>query len=113
MDEQQRAELAAKVKETRNARGWSQARLAQEAGVSENTVLKLEQGVRATQGTKVRQILDALGIAPLAKVIDLEGVPEDVQIFLTVAALRLKAIGDDAVRQRVLNDLYPRLLLDG
>jgi transcriptional regulator with XRE-family HTH domain len=110
MDDQQRADLAAQVREARGQRGWSQARLASEAGVSENTVLKLEQGVRATQPAKVRQILDALGVAPAMSVIELDGVPEDVQIFLTVAAQRLRVM-DPADRNRVLADLYPRLLL--
>lgn len=110
MDAGQRAELAAKVREVRNARGWSQAKLAQEAGVSENTVMHLEAAKKATQPMKVRQILDALGIAPIAAVIDLAGVPEDVQIFLTVAAQRLRVM-DEGERQRLLTDLYPRLLV--
>lgn len=110
MNEEQRAELAAQVREARNQRGWTQARLAAEAGVAENTVMKLEQGQRATQPAKVRKILDALGVAPAMSVIDLEGIPEDVQIFLTVAAQRLKVM-DEAERNRVLADLYPRLLI--
>lgn len=110
MNQEQRAEIAAQVKEARNERGWSQARLAEEAGVSENTVMKLEHGERATQPAKVRAILDALGIEPLATAIDLEGVPEDVRIFLTVAAQRL-GVMEDGQRQKVLTDLYPRLLL--
>ena len=109
MDNEQRADLAAKVKEARGQRGWSQARLAKEAGVSENTVLMLERGVRATQPAKVRQILEALDVAPALSFIDLEGVPEDVTIFLTVAAQRLRVM-DEAARNRVLSDIYPRLL---
>ena len=110
MDEEQRAELAAQVREARTLRGWSQARLATEAGVSENTVMKLEQGARATQPAKVRQILDALGVAPVMSVIELEGVPEDVRIFLTVAVQRLRLMEPED-RNRVLADLYPRLLI--
>lgn len=110
MNEEQRAELAAQVRQTRTDLGWSQAVLAEQAGVSENTVMKLEQGARATQPAKVRQILDALGVVPPMSVIDLEGVPKDVQIFLTVAAQRLKVM-DPTDRNRVLADLYPRLLI--
>lgn len=109
MDQEQRAEVAAQVRQGREMRGWSQRRLAEEAGVAENTVTKLEKGERATQPGKLRAILDALGIEPTGTVIDLEGVPEDVKIFLTVAAQRLRVL-DEADRQRVLNDLYPRLL---
>lgn len=110
MDEQQRAELAVEVREARNQRGWSQKKLATEAGVSENTVMWLEKGQRGTQPAKVRQILDALGVAPAMSVIELDGVPEDVRIFLTVAAQRLSIMDPDD-RNRVLADVYPRLLV--
>lgn len=110
MNQEQRAELAAQVKEARDQRGWSQARLATEARVSENTVMMLERGQRATQPAKVRAILDALEVEPLASAIELDGVPEDVRIFLTVAAQRLRVM-EEGERQKVLTDLYPRLLL--
>ena len=110
MDDKQRADLAAQVRESREARGWSQERLAQEAGVSENTVLSLERGKKKTQPGKVRLILDALGAAPALTMLDLEGVPEDVRIFLTVAAQRLRVMTDEE-RAHVLADLYPRLLI--
>lgn len=110
MNDEQRAELAARVREARKNRGWSQARLANEAGVAENTVLQLEKGTRQTQPDKLRSILDALGITPAETILDLAGAPDDVRIFLTVAAQRLRVM-DEIDRQRVLNDLYPRLLL--
>jgi transcriptional regulator with XRE-family HTH domain len=110
MDEEQRAELAAQVREARKARGWSQARLADEAGVAENTVMHLEQAKKNTQPGNVRKILDALEIAPLAATaLNLDDVPEDVQIFLRVAVQRLRVLGEGE-RQAVLTDLYPRLL---
>ena len=113
MDDEQRDELAAQVKEARDRRGWSQARLAKEAGVAENTVMELEKGARAarkTQAGKVRKILDALDVPPALSFIDLTDVPEDVRIFLTVAAQRLRVMEADD-RNRVLSDLYPRLLI--
>ena len=113
MDNEQRDELAAQVKEARDRRGWSQARLAKEAGVAENTVMELEKGARAarkTQAGKVRLILDALDVPPALSFIDLADVPEDVRIFLTVATQRLRVMDEDD-RNRVLSDLYPRLLI--
>lgn len=112
MDEQQRADLAATVRDARRQHGWSQARLAKEAGVSENTVLKLEKAERSPHSGTVRKILDALGIQPTARILDLDGVPEDVAIFLTVALQRLSVM-PEGERQRVLNEAYPRLLGSG
>lgn len=109
MDEQQRAELAAQVRNAREQHGWSQAKLAREAEVAENTVMKLEQGKRMPREGTLRKILDALGIAPQARTLSLEGLPEDVAIFLRVAVQRLSII-PEGERQRVLTDLYPRLL---
>lgn len=110
MDQEQRERVAERVKEAREERGWSQARLADEAQVSENTVLSIEQAARKTQGGKLRRVLDALGIAgPVDDSLDLDGVPEDVRIFLQVAAQRLKVETPD-VRARILADVYPRFL---
>ena len=110
MDEAQRKQLSERVKAARKERGWSQAALAREAGVSENTVISLEHGKRETQDGKLRAVLDALGMAvPPDGALDLEGVPEDVRIFLKVAAQRLSVLDEDA-RARILADIYPRLL---
>ena len=111
MDQNQRKQVGERIKAVRTDRGWSQARLAEAAGVSENTILSIEKGERATQGTKLRAVLDALGLAtPTDGVLDLEGVPEDVRVFLQVAAQRLKVLPADR-RAHVLADIYPRLLL--
>lgn len=101
-----------RVRDARLARGWSQARLAREANVAENTVLSIEKGRRVTQGDKVRRILDALGMASLEEhsTLDLSGVPEDARTFLRVAARRLASMEED-VRARLLNELYPRLIV--
>lgn len=111
MDIQQRQQLAERITTARKARGWSQERLAQEAGVSPNTILSLEKAKRGYQEGKLRAVLDALGLAtPASNALDLEGVPADAQMFAKVALQRLTAM-DDATRSRVLADLYPRLLL--
>lgn len=111
MDELQRKQVGARVREARRARGWAQARLAQEADVSENTILSIEQGKRETQAGKLRAVLDALELAaPVGGDLDLDGVPDDVRIFVKVAVKRLTAM-DHAERAQLLAELYPRLLL--
>lgn len=111
MDQNQRQQTGERVKATRKERGWSQERLAQEAGVSPNTVLAIEKAERQTQPGKLRPVLDALGLAePVDGVLDLEGVPEDVRVFLKVAAQRLKVLPADR-RAPILADIYPRLLV--
>lgn len=109
MNEKQRADLAAKVRGARKARGWSQERLAKEAGVAANTVLHIEKAKRDPHPGTLRKVLDTLGFPPAARVLDLEGVPENVSIFLSVALQRLSVMPEDEC-QRVLNDVYPRLL---
>lgn len=111
MDDAQRKEVGARVRQARNDRGWSQGRLAEEAGVTENTVLSIEQGRRQTQAAKLRAVLDALGMpAPIDDALSLDGVPEDARIFLKVAAQRLKVL-DETERARVLARAYPALLV--
>ena len=110
MDKQQMGELGTQVKAARQERGWSQERLAKEAGVSANTVGSLELGKHETQGEKVRKILDALDIHPTATLLDLGALPKDIQAFIRVSTERLLLLDEDT-RARTLADLYPRLLL--
>jgi transcriptional regulator with XRE-family HTH domain len=110
MDTQQRRSVAAKVVERRKNLGWSQARLAEEAGVSENTVLSIEKGKHGTQPGKLAAVLAALDLTT-GNALSLEGASEDVQNFLRVALSRLSALPEDR-RARLLADLYPRLLMD-
>lgn len=51
------------IKELRRAKGWSQIKLAIEAGVSPTTISKLERGSECNLTTK-RAIADALGVSP-------------------------------------------------
>ncbi len=110
MDATQMSDLGARVKAARDDRGWSQERLAKEAGVSPNTVGSLELGKHETQPEKMRKILNALGIHPTATVLELGALPMDVQAFVRVSIERLLLLDDDT-RARTLADLYPRLLL--
>ena len=56
--------LLKKIKELRNKAGWSQQKLAEKAGVSYNTITKIEQGA-ATMPTiqTMIKIADAFGIS--------------------------------------------------
>lgn len=111
MDLEQRKQVGDRIAEARKGRGWSQKRLADEAGVSENTVLSIEQATRQAQPAKLRAVLTALGMPePIDGTMSMEGVPEDVRVFLRVAAQRLKVM-DAPARARILADIYPRLLV--
>lgn len=113
MDKEQRTQLGQLVKRLRKEeRGWSQVELAERAGVSANTVLSIERGKRETQERTLRPVLDALGVErpkDPVEMLDLKDVPQDVQTFLRVVIRRLKVM-DDAQRNRVLSDIYPRIL---
>lgn len=110
MDAVQRKEVGARIAALRKERGWSQERLAKEAGVSARTVYSVEKGERDTQPAKQRAIFDALGVAePQDGDLVIEGMPDDVAIFLRVAAQRLSVLDYEA-RAQVLAKIYPQLL---
>ena len=114
MDQEQRKQLGNTVRARRNELGWSQAKLAKQAGVSENTVLSIEAAkpdARGPQEAKLRAVLDALGmVSPADGVLDLEGVPEAAVLFIRVAAKRFAAMSDESKLDRVLARLYPILI---
>ncbi|GAB2677485.1 helix-turn-helix domain-containing protein [Thalassiella azotivora] len=64
--EQQRAAVAAQIRQERKRRGWSQEKLADTAGVAKNTVNAMENG-RSVRPGNLRAVLDALEIDPLAE----------------------------------------------
>ena len=111
MDIAQREQVGRRIAAARKERGWSQARLAEEAGVSENTVMTLESGSRATQAAKLHAVMEVLNLTTRNEgVIQVEGLQEDSRIYLTVAAKRLAAIEDDDRRARLLARMYPAML---
>jgi transcriptional regulator with XRE-family HTH domain len=111
MDAVQREGVGARIRALRKERGWSQDELAERAGVSARMVFSVEKGERIPQPKKLRAILDALGVAEPqdGDLLPLEGLPDDVAVFLRVASQRLCVL-DEAERSRVLNELYPKLL---
>lgn len=112
MDAVQREGVGARIKALREERGWSQERLAEEAGVSARTVWAVEKGESIPQPKKLRAILDALDVAePQNGDLMIAGMPEDVAVFLRVAAQRLSVL-DYPARAQVLAEIYPRLLAE-
>jgi transcriptional regulator with XRE-family HTH domain len=118
MDAVQREEVGARIRALRKERGWSQEKLAEEATnrcedakVSPRTVWSVENGQHVPQPKKLRAILDALGVAEPqgGDTLSLDGVPDDVAVFVRVATQRLCVLDEDE-RTRVLAALYPKLL---
>jgi len=55
--------LAKRVKEYRKQKGWSQQKLAEKAGLSYNTITKIEQGIGDSPTLKtLLKLADALGV---------------------------------------------------
>jgi putative transcriptional regulator len=110
MNTVQREQVGARIKALRKERHWSQADLAEAAGVSERTIYSIENGQHVPQPKKMRAILDALDVQqPEEGAIVVEGMPDDIAIFLRVAAHQLGKL-DESVRSRVLNEIYPKLM---
>lgn len=110
MNEEQRKALGERVRDARRSRGWSQDKLADAAGVTPNTVLAIENATRQTQASKLTRVLTALGMeTPPDDSLSLDGVPEDVRVFLTVVAARMKALNENE-RALILSKVYPFLI---
>jgi transcriptional regulator with XRE-family HTH domain len=55
--------FAARLRELRLAKGWTQAELAQRVGVSQKAVARWEQGTREPSWANVVALADALGVS--------------------------------------------------
>ena len=112
-DLERRMAIGHQVQDEREHVGWSQAALARNAEVSENTISSIENGTHRTQPEKLRKVLDVLGLAPegTSSFLNMEDVPMDVQLFLTVVAQRLTRL-DEGHRTRFLARVYPMLLVE-
>lgn len=56
------AEVAMRVRELREARGWSQRELAAAAGLSQDGVSRIERGGRSPRLDTLEEIATALGV---------------------------------------------------
>jgi transcriptional regulator with XRE-family HTH domain len=61
--------IAERIRELRLAKGWSQERMAEEAGLSTDAISRIERGNRGPRLETVAQIAGALGM-PLTKLVD-------------------------------------------
>lgn len=61
--------LAARIRDLRVARDWSQERLAEEAGLSKDAVSRIERGDRNPRLATLEQIGAAVGLSP-SKLVD-------------------------------------------
>lgn len=102
MDAQQAAKLGAQVRRARKAHDWTQAQLADEAGVAGGTIVRIETGQNVRPGN-LRAVLDALGIPPLSETSGKR--PTNVQTALDIVENWLKSIDDPAERDHAVMDL--------
>ena len=86
MDEAQRKSIARQVASARQARGWSQAALAQAAGVAPNTVGSIEAGHPVRPGS-LGKVMAALEIEPEIETAWRVGLPADVHLLVEAVAL--------------------------
>lgn len=63
MSDLQVASTGAQVRRARKARGWTTQQLADEAGVAQGTVTRIENG-RPTRPGNLKAVLDALNLEP-------------------------------------------------
>jgi transcriptional regulator with XRE-family HTH domain len=89
------SEFGPRLSELRQARGWSQVKLAQEAGLDPSTVSRFEAGSRAPERDTVLKIADAL-VLPVV----------DRERLLAAAGFRSEAWDDPMLAElaQLLND---------
>lgn len=103
MNGEQLKQVGQVVVDAREAKGWNQAALAAEAGLSDNTIRKIERGVSVAPAT-LRKVLDVLGVEPVAETLRREGYSADIELVLDLVGLYLTALTPDE-RLPVIRDL--------
>lgn len=95
--------IGARIRSARKARGWSQERLAQEAGVSPGTVSSVEAGNKVRPGNlfSIRTALDITNDEPRNH----SDLPSSVQTTLDAVKKWLLAQEDDQARDAAANEL--------
>jgi transcriptional regulator with XRE-family HTH domain len=69
--------MAARIRELRSARRWSQHQLAKESGLSKDAISRIERGDRSARLDTLEQIAYALGL-PLLKLLDVGQSPPQI-----------------------------------
>lgn len=57
--------IAENIKKAREKKDWTQKQLAERAGIDDNTLAKIEQGVSKPEGLTLVKIIKALGVKSL------------------------------------------------
>lgn len=97
MNESEREEFGQEIRDMRGARGWTQAELAERAGVSKRTIGNLERGEVELQPGKLRAVLDALGYKRRE-----QPWSREVDAFLQMAGYRLSTMPLEEQETRIL-----------
>lgn len=96
---EQTRELTNQLRRERKARGWSQARLAEEAGLAPNTVSRLEAGEKVRPGS-LTAALAALGIEHLSDtVVSREEMADSVRLVMEITERWITSLPVDEVDQ--------------
>jgi len=105
----QLAGIGERVVSAREAMGWTQTELASRAGFTDNTIRKVERGVRVGPGT-LRKVLDTVGIQPEIHAVEQAGFPRNVQAMLDLLGMYLMRLPED--EQPVVMQEISRYLME-
>jgi len=107
MSEIQVASTGAQVRRARKARGWTTQQLADEAGVAQGTVTRIENG-RPTRPGNLKAVLDALDLEPAH--LSRQEPDEAVSLALDLVSKWLMAM-PEAERNHAVHDLTRWIVL--
>lgn len=108
VNQEQLRQLGHKVVEVRKAKGWNQAALAEQAGMTDTTIRKIERG-DSVSAKYLRRVLDVLEIEPLAETYARVGYPADVELVRDLIGMYLVAIPQED-RAGVAHDITAFLM---
>lgn len=106
MELQQLVAKGREVVAAREALGWSQTELAARTGFTDNTIRKIERGVRVGPAT-LRKVLDTVGIKPVTE--RHVEYPRDIQALLDLMGMYLVAI-PEGERTEIMYDVSRYLM---
>ena len=107
MSEIQVASTGAQVRRARKSRGWTTQELADQAGVAQGTVTRIENG-RPTRPGNLKAVLDALGLEPAH--LSQSEPDEAVSLALDLVSKWLMAM-PEAERSHAVHDLTRWIVL--
>lgn len=100
MEQDQAVDIGVQVRKARKNREWTQAQLAEAAGVATGTVNSIENA-RSVRPGNLRAVLDALGLPP--RLMNGGGLPvdEDIQLVLDVVRRYLEGREGESLHSAV------------